>query len=59
MKTKRSFRQLAIAFLAAGAPWSSEEERRVAEMLARWLPFQYRSMVKALKVLNRDLEHGS
>jgi len=46
MKTKRSFKQLAIAFLAAGAPWSSGEERRVAKMLARWLPFQYRSMAE-------------
>ena len=33
MKTGPSFRQIATAFLAAGAPGASEEQRREASML--------------------------
>jgi hypothetical protein len=56
VKTEPTFKQLAIAFVAAVSPGASERERDEAEILASGLPFQFRSEAKALKVLIRDLD---
>lgn len=56
MKTEPTFKQLAIAFVAAGSPGASERERREAEALAGYLPFQWRTEGMALKMIVRDDE---
>ena len=56
MKTEPCFKQVVTAFLAAGAPGASEDERLEAEELSTGLPYQFRSEATALKVLVRDDE---
>jgi hypothetical protein len=45
MKTEQSFRQLATAFLAAGAPGASEEQRSEASISPRDYPSDYPSSI--------------
>jgi hypothetical protein len=54
--TELTFKQLAIAFVAAGSPGASEDQADEAQDLASGLPFQYLTEAVALKICIRDLE---